>query len=142
MRKKKTMTDIDGYVSKDDLYRLISNIKHDISLSQEQVNKLCEAIAAMESKDLSKDEPIDTNPYAFIHSIRISNKQMLAEPYIMDMDFLMLKMADCMQQMRAWIITEAVQEAVLMVAPWEVGKEKYFSDKVDSLISEWKEKRL
>jgi hypothetical protein len=29
-----------------------------------------------------------------------------------------------------------------MVAPWEVGKEKYFSDKVDSLISEWKEKRL
>jgi hypothetical protein len=66
----------------------------------------------------------------------------LAEPYIMDMDFLMLKMVDCMQQMKAWIITEAVQEAVLMVAPWEVGKEKYFSDKVDSLISEWKEKRL
>lgn len=136
------MTDIDGYVSKDDLYRLISNIKNDISLSQEQVNKLCESIASMKSKDLSKDEPIDTNPYAFIHSIRIGNKQVLAEPYIMDMDFLMLKMVDCMQQMRSWIITEAVQEAVSMVAPWEVGKEKYFSDKVDSLISEWKEKRL
>lgn len=136
------MTDIDGYVRKDDLYRLISNIKNDISLSQEQVNKLCEAIAAMESKDLSKDEPIDTNPYAFIHSIRMGNKQILAEPYIMDMDFLMFKMVDCMQQMRAWIIDTMLRDTLRLIAPQEVGKEKYFSDKVDSLISEWKEKRL
>ena len=136
------MTDIDGYVSKDDLYRLISNIKNDMSLSQEQVNKLCESIAAMKSKDLSKDEPIDTNPYAYVHSIRIGNKQMLAEPYIMDMDHLMLKMVDCMQQMRAWIIDTMLRDTLMLIAPQEAGKEKYFSDKVDSLISEWKEKRL
>lgn len=90
---------IDGYVTKDDLYRLISKLKMQMKLDQDQVHNLCEAIKNMPAK-YPDDEPMTCNPYKDVHIVHVGNRDIAAEPFILQQNELLYRMCDVLRQIQ------------------------------------------
>lgn len=53
------MENIDGYVTKDDLYRMISHFRTSLKINPEQAHELCEAVKALPNR--APHEPVHLN---------------------------------------------------------------------------------
>ena len=133
------MDNIDGYVTKDDLYRLISKLKMQMKLDQDQVHSLCEAIKDMPA-EYPDDDSMTCIPYKDVHIVSIGKRTVYAEPFILQQNDLLYRMYDMLRQIQFWLKTDDVQECFL-VNP-SINKSKYFCDAVDSLSDNFSDVKL
>lgn len=142
------MNNIDGYITKDDIYRLISYFKTGLHpdragkplLSPDVAKDLVESVQNMPTKYIS-EENLQSNPYQSTHIVSVGNKKVLAEPYILDCMNVMDEMVDTLCKIKAWMGSEDIQYFLESFVP-TFQKVPYFQKTIEDILCKYKEMKL
>jgi len=112
------MDNIDGYITKDGVYRIISKLRALGDISENGAHAICEAIKDMPAKHIKGlseiDKPIEYKAFDSVHINRIGNKMVALEPHILKQDELLSRIYGVLRPMSGWLSSEAVSECFIL----------------------------
>lgn len=111
------MDNIDGYITKDGVYRIISKLRVLGNISEKDAHAVCEAIKDMPAKHIKGlseiDKPVEYKAFDSVHMNRIGNKMVALEPHILKQDELLSRIYGVLRHMNEWLSSEAVSECFI-----------------------------
>ena len=112
------MDNIDEYITKDGVYRLISKLRVLGNISEKDAHTVCEAIKDMPAKHISGlseiDKPIEYKAFDSVHMNRIGDKMVALEPHILKQDELLSRIYGVLRPMNDWLSSEDVSECFIL----------------------------
>lgn len=112
------MDNIDGYITKDGVYRIISKLRVLGNISEKDAQTICEAIKDMPAKHIKGlseiDKPIEYKAFDSVHMNRIGNKMVALEPHILKQDMLLSRIYGVLRPMNEWLSSEAVSRCFML----------------------------
>ena len=130
------LENIDGYVTKDDLYRMISRFRGSL-LTQKQTQQLCNAI-----KDVPNRLPTDRTGRIIPEAVEIKGKRVLAGAFIQEQDKLLDMMSEMLMQLTEFFSIPDVLTRLNWPDCLYRETVQRMVDTSDILLDAYKEKRL
>jgi hypothetical protein len=135
---------IDGYVTKDDLYRMISRFRGSSKIDAEQANELCEAVKALPNRAIHQPTHLDRagNRLKQPTTVVIGHKLILAEPFILDQAHLLTMMSEELTRLTEFFSISDVRSRLNLLDDRYEYDIQQMTDTANTLLNVYKEKRL
>lgn len=130
------LENIDGYVTKDDLYRMISRFRGSL-LTQKQTQQLCKAI-----KDTPNRLPTDRTGRIIPEVVEIKGKKVLAGAFIQEQDMLLDQMSEMLMRLTEFFSIPDVLTRLNWPDCLYRDAVQRMVDTSDILLDAYREKRL
>jgi len=128
---------IDGYVTKDDLYRTISRFRGSSKIDTEQAQALCKAI-----KDIPNRLPTDRTGRIIPEVVEIKGKRVLAGAFIQEQDKLLDMMSELLMRLTEFFSIPDVLTRLNWPDCLYRDTIQSMVDTSDTLLNAYREKRL
>ena len=138
------LENIDGYITKDDLYRMISHFRTSFKITSEQAKELCEAVKALPNRAVHQPTHLDRagNPLSQPATVRFGHKLVLAEPFILDQAHLLTMMSEELTRLIEFFSTSDVKARLNLLDNIYECDIQRMVDTAETLLNAYKEKRL
>lgn len=138
------LENIDGYVTKDDLYRMISQFRTSSKINPEQAKELCETVKALPNQAAHQPTHLDRAGSLLKQptTVRVGHKLVLAEPFILDQAHLLTMMSEELTRLVEFFSISDVRSRLNLLDDFYKDDIQRMVDTAETLLDAYKEKRL
>lgn len=140
MSQWNNIKEIDGYVTKTDLYKLINRFAEEHRIGPQEARELCSTIENNIPTSYLKPEDVRPVPYDYPTLVNIGNHVVHVEPFILKQSEMLDEMTDTLRQIDDWLYFELIPRYHLL--PQDKGRVNYFSNVINRLCDEYTQRKL